>query len=255
MQSRHRQSSFSLLEVVVSAGVIVALLAILLPALSSARATSYQQRCLGNQVQLFAAWEGYLIDHDDEFPFVGVQPGWHYGGVRFSSVNPSPFLDFQRPLNPYLAGLRVNSTDEDLFCCPADRGVTDELQTVGTGSRTAYRSFGTSYRANATLLDARIAGVAAEARGVHRSEITAPPERLLLMGDPVWYEVTQRTGRLADWHERRGAGNVLFLDGSARFQVFTAGADPEVLVIEPAEKAKKQKAEKQNRSRRNATAG
>jgi prepilin-type processing-associated H-X9-DG protein len=37
------------------------------------------------------------------------------------------------------------------------------------------------------------------------------------MGDPVWYEVAEETGRKADWHGQPNAGNLLFLDGSVRF--------------------------------------
>ena len=66
----------------------------------------------------------------------------------------------------------------DVFACPADRGITDVYGEVGTGRRTAYQSFGTSFRANALLLDARQAGLATERRGVRQSEITTPPARL-----------------------------------------------------------------------------
>jgi prepilin-type processing-associated H-X9-DG protein len=38
------------------------------------------------------------------------------------------------------------------------------------------------------------------------------------MGDPVWYERAEETGRSADWHGVAGAGNLLFMDGSVRFQ-------------------------------------
>ncbi len=53
----------------------------------------------------------------------------------------------------------------EIFSCPADRGITDEYGEVGTGRRTAYRSFGTSYRANSLLfLDGSVRYVALEPR-------------------------------------------------------------------------------------------
>ena len=54
-------------------------------------------------------------------------------------------------------------------------------------------------------------------RGLQRDLITTSPSRLVMMGDPVWYEVRENTGRLASWHGVPNTGNLLFLDGSVRF--------------------------------------
>lgn len=241
-----RRSQFrgvTLLEAVVSLSVIALLLSILVPALSSARVASHLEKCQNNQRQIGQAWSVYLEDFDGEFPHVPVQPGWFYGGCRFSPVDEMAFPDFDRPLTSYLALPRTTNFDDVVCCCPADEGITDvDVGTFGTGRRTAFRSFGTSYRLNAALVSWDGApGSAAPGdesishgatRGLRRMEITTPASRLVLMGDPIWYELAQSTGRKADWHghvniatasesgtqhRKVPAGNVLFLDGSVKF--------------------------------------
>ncbi|MHC5002364.1 MAG: H-X9-DG-CTERM domain-containing protein, partial [Planctomycetota bacterium] len=199
----------------------------------------------GHQHQLGEIWSMCLHDNRGRFPFVAVQPGWHYGGARFSSVTGEPFVDPQRPLNAYLGGQPGNAGVLEMFRCPGDRGITHPDAAAGTGHRTAYRSFGTSFRANAALLNSRSAGLDVEPRGLERREVSASPSRLLLMGDPVWYEVFHDTGRLAAWHGEPAGGNMLFLDGSVRFEsvlpqtanqptVFDPGVRPASAEMRPA---------------------
>ncbi|MHC4990247.1 MAG: type II secretion system protein [Planctomycetota bacterium] len=233
LRSHGDHRGFSLLEAVVSLGIIVVLLSILIPALSSARAISHLETCSGHQRHLWSVCGAYLEDHDEAFPFVGVQAGWHYGGVRFSAVDGKPFADPQRPLNPYLRTIQSSRGALEIFRCPADRGITHPDAAVGTGRRTAIQSFGTSFRANAALFDTRLAGIEGEPRGLRRAEITTPPSRLLVLGDPVWYEVFHETGRDAAWHREPDSGNMLFLDGSVRFEQIRPGTTNQPVVFDP----------------------
>ena len=204
------RGGFTLLELVISVSAVSVLLAVLLPALSSARTASHRALCAGNQRLLGEALSDYLESNEGRFPVLYEQAAWMYGGVRFSRVNHTATLDHNRPLNRYLPA----SGAEPLFHCPADHGITDELGRVGTGRRSAYEAFGTSYRANTELIGPRpdTGGL-----GLRRDAITTGPSRLVVLGDPVWYEVRQRTGRFATWHGVPDAGNMLFLDGSVRF--------------------------------------
>ncbi len=212
MDVRSGRGGFTLLELVISLAVVSALLVLLLPVLTTARRSSHRALCAGNQRLLGHAWSNYLDSNDQRFPVLLVQGAWMYGGARFSSLDDSPFLDYDRPLNRFLPVDRIGGPGEILFECPADRGITDERGQVGTGRRSAFEAFGTSYRANAKLLRGRGGG-----DGLDRDEITTSPSRLVVMGDPVWYEVRENTGRLASWHGLTAAGNLLFLDGSVRF--------------------------------------
>ncbi len=236
MLKRPVHHGLTLLETALSVMLIAALLSILLPALSSARTQSFRDRCQANQKAMSMAWQNYLNDHNQEFPAVPVQPGWFYGGMRFSAVSDTMLPDADRPLTSYLGLFRTNDPHDVVCSCPADHGITDPQATMGTGRRTAFRSYGTSYRANAALLwsippDENAVPDVAERRGLRRSEITTAMSRLVLMGDPVWYEVAESTGRQADWHGQKDSGNVLFLDGSIKFMAVkprNLGAGPAV---------------------------
>ena len=58
-----RPRAFTLVELLVVIGIIAALTAILLPALSAARETARRAVCLSNLRQLTAAWLMYAQEH------------------------------------------------------------------------------------------------------------------------------------------------------------------------------------------------
>lgn len=216
---------FTLSESMLSLSVVAVLLAMLFPALEAGRASSQRQVCAGNLRVLGEAWLVCLDANGGRFPGVPVQPAWRYGGVRFSSAGAEPFLDLDRPLNRCLPMEHLEHADR-LFACPADTGITDAGRGLGTGRRTAFEAFGTSYRANAQLLHGDSGGTSLDA-------ITTAPSRLVVMGDAVWYERREETGRSADWHGTPGAGNMLFLDGSVRFVTIDAAPEIGPAVFDP----------------------
>jgi len=218
MTARPHRSAFALIELLISVILIVVLLALFVPALFSVRAVSQREQCATNLGRIGTAMHMYLEEHNEQFPTVTHQPGWHYGGVRFSSTDGLPFLDASRPLNRWLYPYTPYGDVAHTFCCPADIGITGDIAEIGTGRRSVCRSFGTSYRANAVFFDARIAGLDVEPRGMYRSEIITAPSRMLVLGDAVWFEVAEQTGRSANWHQLPDTGNILFLDNSVRFQ-------------------------------------
>ena len=218
--TRHR--GFSLLEVGICLAVVAVLLSVLVPTLSSARLASHKDKCSGNLRVIGAAWAG-LLGETGEFPTIPDEPGWKWGGAKFA-LDERAYLDAGRPLNRYLGALQVAGASAEVFHCPADAGITgpsgpSASHFVGTGTRTAYRAFGTSYRANSRLLDARLVGADDVPRGLKLSEVTMGHSEVVLLGNPVWFEVLADTGRSADWFGRKGAGNMLMLDGSVRFLV------------------------------------
>ena len=224
---------FTLLELLISIALVTILLVILLPALTSARQSSYREQCADNERRLAQAWQMYLDDHAGEFPYEPLRTGWLYGGVRFSAIDDEAFLDMQRPLSGYTPSAPGDKDPEHLFCCPADGGITGDLAHLGTGRRTAFRAFGTSYRANARLLDAQMNGLDREHRGLRLTEIMTVPSRQLVMGDPIWYEQREDTDRHADWHGEEGKANLLFLDGSVRYQQILPRPQVGPAVVEP----------------------
>jgi prepilin-type processing-associated H-X9-DG protein len=209
MRSLRRRAGVSILEVLIAFFIVITLLAISIPSLFTAREASYRAACMNNQRIIGQGWANYLVEFD-QFPFVPAEPAWRWGGNLTTTVSAEPRLDSDRPLFRYLP---VHDSAH-LFCCPADRGIVGELDLAGTGDRTACQSFGTSYRANSWLLDARLTGLDSVNRPLRRSEVTTSPSRMVVIGDAFWFEVLEDTGRDADWHDLGDAGNMLFLDGS-----------------------------------------
>src|SRR5215472_2472828 len=66
--SRRISGGFTLMELMVVIGIIAILAALLLPALSRAKAKAHQISCLNNNRQITLAATMYAADHDDEFP-------------------------------------------------------------------------------------------------------------------------------------------------------------------------------------------
>lgn len=230
MPAQRHTRAFSLIELIAAIILISILLALFIPAMHLARSVSQREQCAENLARLGSALHHYLEDNNHQFPTVLDQPSWRYGGVRFSAADGTPFLDTNRPLNQFLI---YHHAAANAFCCPADIGITGEIPEIGTGTRSACRAFGTSYRANPSLFDSRIAGIPGKGRGLYRNEIITAPSRMLVLGDAIWYEVAESTGRNANWHQQPDTGNILFLDNSVRFQSVNPRGISGPVVLDP----------------------
>jgi prepilin-type N-terminal cleavage/methylation domain-containing protein/prepilin-type processing-associated H-X9-DG protein len=98
---RQASHGFTLMELMVVIGILAVLMALLLPALSRAKAKANQITCLNNNRQMLLASSMYANDHEDEYP-----PRWR-------GTNTWPFK-----LKPYYANWKI-------IACPSDSfGVT-----------------------------------------------------------------------------------------------------------------------------------
>jgi len=77
-----RRRGFTLIEILASIVIISVLIAILMPALASARARGRLTQCAANLRQLGVAAKSYLTDNGDIFPLVSYMPSFSTAPVE-----------------------------------------------------------------------------------------------------------------------------------------------------------------------------
>jgi prepilin-type N-terminal cleavage/methylation domain-containing protein/prepilin-type processing-associated H-X9-DG protein len=82
----HRGRGFTLVELLVTVGIIAVLIAILVPVLSIARNKANETRCLSNQRQFMQAMLSYAVDNAGYLP----APNWDGGSNPASPAAPNP---------------------------------------------------------------------------------------------------------------------------------------------------------------------
>ncbi|HVP09860.1 MAG TPA: DUF1559 domain-containing protein [Phycisphaerae bacterium] len=216
-------TGFSLLELLIVISIIALLIAILLPAMRSARQNSRRLACQNNLKEIAAAWHAYLGDNEDHFLQASLAY-FNYGGrqgMKLPYGDPNnPLL---KPLNQYLNYDLATYTGADAFRCPADDG--SPLATP-----THFEWFGTSYYPNTMLIGdgtfvvpptdpcrAVFAKVNLRLPGLTRSRVSEE-SRLLLMGDFGWmFTWNRQDSRRIAWHGEYNVHNIAFMDGHVKF--------------------------------------
>ncbi len=174
--ARTPRSAFTLIELLVVIAIIAVLIAVLVPALSTARAEGAKAKCLANMRGLGQAFSAYSVDdasgytspvhpaaettwlYDGEYEYGGTDgaEGSVYGPGGEGGGNPSAddLRADNRPLNKYIFGSGGNVPPE-LFQCPTEDGIPpapvdfdDYFLDDRWAGMTTHEITGTSYRLN-----------------------------------------------------------------------------------------------------------
>ena len=104
---------FSLVELLVTLGIIALLMGILLPVVSRARTQARGVSCRAQMQQIGHAIQNYVNEHKDRYPSAPALP----------SVNPNGWPTLMDHLDGYLMGV------EEVWRCPADETVWPQENT------------------------------------------------------------------------------------------------------------------------------
>ena len=113
-----RRRAFTLIELLVVIAIIAILAAMLLPALSKAKASAVQTKCLSNLHQIDLAMLQYCSDSRDNTPGQFTAPV----GDPFDEVGSGGIWWWYKELLLPYVGIKNSSPNDLIFQCPMDRG-------------------------------------------------------------------------------------------------------------------------------------
>lgn len=129
LHAGHRaRNAFTLVELLVVVAVIAVLAALLLPALSGAKASALRARCMGNERQLALTGQLYADDHADRLAPNGHGIPEELGGQRLwvlsgRHTQPEAFTNTAFLIDGKLAAFASYLPSTAIYKCPADRAV------------------------------------------------------------------------------------------------------------------------------------
>lgn len=122
---RLRRRAFTLVELLISIGIIAVLIAILLPVLANARAEARVAQCAARMRQIEQAIQMYVNENKGYLPPIMFSVGANVNAGGAPTIFPSGrecyLYPYIAPGGAYVAGKNYNQSSmptSDLFCCP-----------------------------------------------------------------------------------------------------------------------------------------
>jgi prepilin-type N-terminal cleavage/methylation domain-containing protein len=213
--------AFTLIELLVVIAILAILMALLLPALASAREKGWRTACLSNLRQMGIAIQAYASDNDGKIPYGPKAPPFTSPFDLYPSTGAPTSLISLGNAAPVGLGLLLKdhlcNQPKALFCPSSDQPMDANAQLANVGARQAQCSFYYRHAGNTQLFDNPNLGVATPAHiklddlGNNRNGL---PIRALVMDTQFLCSPGMATfGINPSTHHRQRAADILFSDG------------------------------------------
>ena len=196
---------FSLIELLVTVGIIALMAAILMPVLISAKHSAQRSGCQSNLRQIGKAIDAYCADYKGYYP-----------------NNGDPFRRFRWPLKKYVAysgtynpadsrgALQTTRVWNSIFRCPADPSPQDTYDATSYGYSASF--YHTPDQIDSMTTGQLYSGSTPECASVKASALKFPTKKAMCAD---W--ISSHSDEKVGWWSWGGARNYLFADGHGVF--------------------------------------